>query len=162
MRRRRRRPNLVYLAMMSELREAYETGNGTLPFEKKFTDWAYQFNTNAEKVKSYQLKVRMELAKEDIPIVPIYSQSRGHRLYIDGLKVCSRDEEGQAEVDGDGVRDVKAMRGKAINVMIRQTARVNSNMLPPARRRQHKKLIGRQAEQFVRLLEETVQSAQIH
>lgn len=154
-RRRGRRPNLVYLTMLSELREAYETGNGNLPFIKKFHEWAYEFNTTIEKVKSYQLKVRMDLAKEDIcPIPTLYG-----RCY-DGLKICSRDEEGQAEVDGDGVRDIKALKGKAVNVIIRQTARVNSNMLPPHRRRQHKKLIGRQAEQFVRLLEEAAQPSQ--
>jgi len=158
--RRGRKPSEIYVAMLSELRMAYEKGDGALPFEKKFSDWAYDFNATRGKIKSYQFAVRMELAKEDIPIVPVFSQSRGGRRYIDGLKVTARNEHGFAEVEGDDMRDMKAMKGKLVNTIIRKTARVNSKMLPPARRNQHKRLIGRQAEQFVRLLEETVQSGQ--
>jgi len=158
--RRGKPPSTVYLAMISDLRSAYEKGNGELPFEKKFSDWAYEFNTDAKKVKRYQLKVRMELARDGIPIVPMFSESKKRRLCFVGLKVCSRDDAGWAEVDGDALRDIKAMRGKAMNVMVRQTARIDSEMLPPPRRSQHKRLIGKQAEQFVRLLEEAVQSNQ--
>jgi len=159
--RRRRRPNVVYLAMLSDLKEAFERGNGLLPFEKKFSDWAYEHNTDTKKVKGYQLKVRMELAREEsIPVVPVFSQSEGHRLLFVGLKVCSRNEAGWAEVQGDGIRDITALKGRAVNMIIRQTARIDSDMLPPHRRRQHKKLIGRQAEQWVKLLEEVAQSGQ--
>ena len=157
--RRRRRPSVVYLAMLSDLKEAFERGNGLLPFEKKFSNWAYEHNTSSRKVKGYQLKVRMELAREEgIPVVPIFSQSEGHRLLFVGLKVCSRNEAGWAEVQGDGIRDITALKGRAMNMIIRQTARIDSEMLPPARRRQHRRLIGRQAEQFVRLLEEAIPS----
>jgi len=156
--KRGRKPSEVYVAMLNQLRTAYEEGDSMFPFEKKFSDWAYSFNTNMKKVKSFQFKIRMELAKENIPVIPMFSQSRRGRLYIEGLKVSARNERGFAEVDGDGVRDTKALRGKAINVVIRETARVNSKMLPEARQKQHKQLIGKQAEQFVRLLEKVAKS----
>jgi len=158
--RRRRRASVVYLAMLGDLRTAFERGDEALPFEKKFSDWAYEHNTATEKVKRYQLKVRMELAREAIPVVPIFGQSERQRLLFVGLKVCSRDEAGWAEVQADGIRDVTALKGRAVNMIIRQTARIDSGMLPPHRRRQHKRLIGRQAEQWVKLLGELAQSGQ--